>query len=215
MKYNTQQTNLPLPQFGRSVQHMVDHCLTIEDRAERQHCAETIIDIMEGMFPELKQEEDFRRRLWDYLAIMADFKLDIDYPVDIVKKEALEINPDVMPMTQGNIRFRHYGKFTEQLLSKAAEMPEGETREEYIRLVASHMKLCYIEYNNETIDDEKIFADILELSDGKIKIEPGQMNLYEPRSRSQAQYRPKNGGKNFRKKNNNNNNQRGKNWRKK
>ena len=35
MEYNTQQRTLPLPEYGRSVQNMVDHALTIEDRAER------------------------------------------------------------------------------------------------------------------------------------------------------------------------------------
>ena len=31
MEYNTQQRKLPLPEYGRSVQNMVDHALTIED----------------------------------------------------------------------------------------------------------------------------------------------------------------------------------------
>ena len=85
MEYNTQQRKLPLPEYGRSVQNMVDHCLTIADREERQRCANTIINIMGGMFPALRDMEDFHHKLWDHLAIMADFKLDIDYPVEIVK----------------------------------------------------------------------------------------------------------------------------------
>ena len=89
MEYNTQQRKLPLPEYGRSVQNMVDHALTIEDREERQRCANTIVNIMGGMFPQLRDMEDFRHKLWDHLAIMSDFKLDIDYPVEIVKKESL------------------------------------------------------------------------------------------------------------------------------
>lgn len=50
MEYNTQQRKLPLPEYGRSVQHMVDHALTIEDREERQRCARTIVNIMGGCF---------------------------------------------------------------------------------------------------------------------------------------------------------------------
>lgn len=65
MEYNTQQRKLPLPEYGRSVQNMVDHALTIEDRAERQRCANTIVNIMGGMFPQLRDMEDFRRKLWD------------------------------------------------------------------------------------------------------------------------------------------------------
>ena len=38
MEYNTQQRRLPLPEYGRSVQNMVDHALTIEDREQRQMC---------------------------------------------------------------------------------------------------------------------------------------------------------------------------------
>ena len=91
MEYNTQQRTLPLPEYGRSVQNMVDHALTIEDRAERQRCANTIINIMGGMFPHLRDVPDFKHKLWDHLAIMADFKLDIDYPYEIVKKESLDI----------------------------------------------------------------------------------------------------------------------------
>ena len=75
MEYNTQQRKLPLPEYGRSVQNMVDHALTIEDREERQRCANTIVNIMGGMFPQLRDMEDFRHKLWDHLAIMSDFKL--------------------------------------------------------------------------------------------------------------------------------------------
>ena len=97
MEYNTQQRKLPLPEYGRSVQNMVDYALTIEDREERQRCANTIVNIMGGMFPHLRDVADFNHKLWDHLAIMADFKLDIDYPVDIVKKESLEVKPDRIP----------------------------------------------------------------------------------------------------------------------
>ena len=37
---------MALPEYGRAVQSMVDHALTIEDRQERQRCANTIIRIM-------------------------------------------------------------------------------------------------------------------------------------------------------------------------
>ncbi|MBQ3121198.1 MAG: DUF4290 domain-containing protein, partial [Bacteroidaceae bacterium] len=46
MEYNTKKKRLPLPEYGRAVQKMVDHALTIEDREKRQECAETIISIM-------------------------------------------------------------------------------------------------------------------------------------------------------------------------
>ena len=51
MQYNTQQKRMPLPEYGRSIQNMVDHALTIEDRSERQRCANTIINIMGIILP--------------------------------------------------------------------------------------------------------------------------------------------------------------------
>ena len=78
MQYNTQQKRMPLPEYGRSIQNMVDHALTIEDRAERQRCANTIINIMGNMFPHLRDVPDFKHKLWDHLAIMSGFELDID-----------------------------------------------------------------------------------------------------------------------------------------
>ena len=64
MQYNTQQKRMPLPEYGRSIQNMVDHALTIEDRAERQRCANTIINIMGNMFPHLRDVPDFKHKLW-------------------------------------------------------------------------------------------------------------------------------------------------------
>ena len=77
MKYNTQEKSLPMPEYGRAVQKMVDHAVTIEDREERQRCADTIIAVMGNMYPQYRDMPDFKHKLWDHLAVMAEFKLDI------------------------------------------------------------------------------------------------------------------------------------------
>ena len=87
--YNTQQKKLVLPEYGRNVQSMVDHALTIENKEERTKCVKSIINIMGNLFPHLRDVEDFKHKLWDHLAIMSDFKLDIDYPYEIIRKENL------------------------------------------------------------------------------------------------------------------------------
>ena len=94
MQYNTQQEHLPLPEYGRGIQNMVNHAMTIEDRAERQRCANTIVNIMGSMFPHLRDVPDFKHKLWDHLAIMSDFKLDIDYPFEVVKPEEFVMRPE-------------------------------------------------------------------------------------------------------------------------
>ena len=182
MKYNTQQRRLPLPEYGRSVQNMVDHALTIEDRAERQCCANTIVNIMGGMFPHLRDVADFKQKLWDHLAIMADFKLDIDYPVEIVKKESLEIKPQRIPYSQHDIRFRHYGRFVQDMIKLAVDYQEGEERNQLIRMIANHMKRDYLNWNKDGVEDQKILDDLCELSGGKIKLSAEDLRLTEQRT---------------------------------
>ncbi len=179
MEYNTQQRKLPLPEYGRSVQNMVDHALTIEDRAERQRCANTIINIMGGMFPHLRDVPDFKHKLWDHLAIMADFKLDIDYPYEVVKKESLEMKPEVLPYPEGHIRYRHYGRILEQMVKAAVEYPDDNEKEkkQFIRLVAIQMKKAYLNWNKE-VDDQKILDDLREYSNGAIDLSPSDLQMY-------------------------------------
>ena len=138
--YNTQLKKLILPEYGRNIQNMVDYCLTIEDRDERNHCAYSIVDTMVTMFPELQNEADYVHKLWDHLAIMSDFKLDIDYPYDVVKEENLESKPEPIHYALEKIKFRHYGKIIERMIVRAAQYPEGEERDALVMLLANHMK---------------------------------------------------------------------------
>ena len=126
MKYNTEEKKLVMPEYGRNIQNMVDYCVAIEDREERKRCANTIINIMGNMFPHLRDVNDFKHILWDHLAIMADFKLDIDYPYEIVKKENLYARPPRIPYNNNRIRYRHYGKTLELMIRKATELEAGE-----------------------------------------------------------------------------------------
>ena len=197
MKYNTQKKRLPLPEYGRSVQDMVDHALTITDRAERQRCANTIVNIMGNMFPHLRDVPDFKHKLWDHLAIMSDFKLDIDYPYEIVKPDNLQLRPDEVPYTQGGIRYRHYGRLAEVLVKKAVEYPEGEEKKQLIRLVANHMKKCFMGWNKDNVDDQKIFEDLRDYSEGAIDLTESDMRLTEQRNFPQRKVRPVNNNRKY------------------
>lgn len=140
MRYNTAEKKLALPEYGRNIQNMVDYCVTIEDREERKHCADTIINIMGNMFPHLRDVNDFKHILWDHLAIMSDFKLDIDYPYEIVKKEDLNTRPPRLPYSNSRIRYRHYGKTLEMMIQKATEFEQGTEKEVLVKLLANQMK---------------------------------------------------------------------------
>ena len=177
MKYNTQEKRLPMPEYGRAVQKMVDHAVTIEDRAERQRCANTIVAVMGNMYPQLRDMPDFKHKLWDHLAVMADFKLDIDYPYEVAGPEALHTAPQRIDYPKGNIRYRHYGRCVEEMMKKACDMPDSEERDQLLRLIAAQMKKEYILWNKESVEDEKIIEDIKEYSDGAICLDAEKLNL--------------------------------------
>lgn len=170
LEYNSQQKTLILPEYGRNVQQMVDHCVAIKDREERTRCANTIIQIMGNLFPHLRDVDDFKHKLWDHLAIMSDFKLDIDFPYEVIKKENLFTSPDKVEYRLGPIKYRHYGKTIELMIKRAAEYPEGKEKEALILLIAHHMKKLIFAINKDGIEDEKIFKDLYLYSDGKIKL---------------------------------------------
>lgn len=67
LTYNTRQKPLTLSAYGRNIQRMVDYCLTIEDREERNACAREIISTMTTLIPDIKKEEGYERRLWTIL----------------------------------------------------------------------------------------------------------------------------------------------------
>lgn len=181
MDYNTQLKKLVLPEYGRNVQQMVDHCLTLEDRQERTRCANTIINLMGNLFPHLRDVDDFKHKLWDHLAIMSGFKLDIDYPYPIIKKENLYTRPEKITYRLTPIRYRHYGKLLENMIRKAEEMPEGNEREQLISLLANHMKKCFLTWNKEAVEDDKILNDLREYSHGQIELTPETFKLKESR----------------------------------
>lgn len=194
MEYNTQLKKLALPEYGRNIQNMVDFCLTIPDRAERKRCANTIITIMGSMFPHLRDVNDFKHILWDHLAIMADFKLDIDYPYEIVKKEDLYSKPGKIEYSRPDMKYRHYGKTLEKMVKLAIELEDPKEKEQFILLVATHMKKSYIQWNKE-VDDQKIFLDLYDLSAHKIDIRGSEIKLPEMKDLNQRNNSNNNNGK--------------------
>ena len=179
LTYNTQLKKLVLPEYGRNIQQMVDHCLTIEDKEERTRCAYSIINTMGNLFPNLRDIEDFKHKLWDHLAIMSDFKLDIDYHCDVIKPESLNSFPEKVDYYTSPIKYRHYGRSIELMIAKASSMPEGEERDALILLIANHMKKLMLSVNSEGVDDTKILKDLRELSHGAINLNPENYHLHE------------------------------------
>ena len=203
MKYNTAEKHLAQPEYGRNVQNLVDYCVTIEDREERNRCANAIISIMGNLYPQQRDTNDFKHILWDHLAIMSGFKLDVDYPYEVVKEADLETRPPRIPYVSTRIRSRQYGKIMAQMVGKATEMENSEAKDYLVRSLANQMKRSYVTWNNkDTVSDAKIFKDLAQLSDGLIDLKEGDLKLIDGRELQQvaAAAQHQNKSKKFRKK---------------
>lgn len=200
MQYNTQKKKLILPEYGRNIQNMVGICLQLEDRKERTQCAYSIIDIMGNMFPHLRDVNDFKHILWDHLAIMSDFQLDIDYPFEVVTKEDLGSKPEKLEYSRPSMKFRHYGKTLEKLIKLASSYEEGDEREQLIWLLLNHMKKSYMQWNKE-VEDSKIFQDLYDLSAGKIDKRDSDLKLVDPKDVLNARKQRNNNSSNQKRKN--------------
>jgi hypothetical protein len=62
--YNTRRPQMVIPEYGRNIQKMVEHAISIEDREERNKVAQSIINVMGQLNPHLRDIVDFKHKLW-------------------------------------------------------------------------------------------------------------------------------------------------------
>ena len=171
LDYNTQREKLAMPEYGREIQQMVDYCVKLEDREERQHCAESIIVIMDRMFPENRGVENHAQKLWDHLAIMSGFQLDIDYPYDIQGAEKITEKPAPIAYPMQRIPVRHYGAMLFENFDRLKTMEPGAERDELVRLTANQMHRNLVQWSHGSSDEQKVASDLARFTDGKIQLD--------------------------------------------
>jgi len=174
MEYNSQKENLIIPEYGRNVQQLVKHALTIEDRKERQDFVERIIKLMMQMHPQNKNMEDYKQKLWRHVFRISDFKIDVD-PVEgmeVPTEDNSYAKPDTLGYPDAVARFRHYGKNVQRMIAKALEMEDLEKRGQYAAVIGNYMKLAYRTWSIEHyVSDEVIVQDLEALSDGRLTLD--------------------------------------------
>lgn len=171
MDYNTQRDTLVMPEYGRGIQRMVAYAISLPSKAERQKCANTIVHTMELMQPQIRQNEGYKQKLWDQLAIMSNFQLDIDWPYDISNAKTIKIKPKPIPYPMKHIPVRHYGKMMFEAFEKLKEMPEGAERDKLTELVANQMRRDIMQWSHSSADIEKVAADLYHFTDGVIELD--------------------------------------------
>lgn len=171
LDYNTQRNKLVLPEYGREIQKMVDYALTLTNPEERQKCAEAIIAIMMRVAPQPATGEEATHKYWDHLAVMSDFKLDIEYPFDINQAHSMSEKPQPLKYPKGFNPVRHYGAMLFETFKKLENMPAGEERDRLVEMTANHMKHCLMEFGHGSADNEKVAGDLAHFTNGKIQLD--------------------------------------------
>ncbi len=189
LEYNTQRNQIVLGQYGRNIHKLVEYAMTIEDREERNRAAQQIVEAMEILNPKIRHIDDHKRILWNHLAIMSGYRLDIDYPYEIIKEEEIRSKPEPIPIIKKRIKKRQYGRIIENMVEIAKDMDDKEMQEEFIKIILLQMKRIYIDWNKDVVSDEVIFEDFRKISDHKLDVPPNFRlpQSYEIRNKIRSQ----------------------------
>lgn len=156
-------------EYGRHIQKMVDHLLTIEDRERRQQQAYVVIELMGFLNPHLKNVEDFRHKLWDHLFFISDFKLDVDSPYPIPSKETYKAKPKPIPYPKRYPKFSHLGKNLELVIDKALKEEDQGKRQGFANAIAYYMKLAYNNWHKDQVHDDAIQSELTAITKGELE----------------------------------------------
>ncbi len=170
MKYNVDREKLMIPEYGRHIQKMINHCVSITDDEKRNHCANTITTVMGNLNPHLRDVPDFQHKLWDHLFIMSNFKLKVDSPYPVPAKEEFQKLPRKLDYPKGIKKYRYYGRNIIKMIKVAVSWEEGDKKTALIYTIANHMKKSFLKWNKDTVNDQLIWEHLYDLSDGQLKV---------------------------------------------
>ncbi len=194
LEYNTEREKLIIPEYGRHLQKMINHTVSIKDKEERNKVARSIIAVMGNLQPHLRDVPEFQHKLWDQLFIMSDFKLDVEAPFPILTKEKLQERPEPLEYPQNFPKYRFYGNNIKRMIDVANKWEEGELKTALLYTIANHMKKCYLNWNKDTVDDSVIFDHLFELSDGRINLIGSKEDLTDSSNLMRGKKKKSSGG---------------------
>lgn len=168
--YNTQQNDLILKEYGRNVQKLVDHIITIQDKEKRTKYAQILVELMRQIHPNMRDGQDYSNKLWDDLYILSGFNLEVDSPYPMPEKTLLGKKPKRVGYNTHELYYKHYGRNVELMIEKAIAMEDPEDRYAAIIHIGRLMKSFYATWNKENVDDSLIVEHLRELSDNKLDI---------------------------------------------
>ena len=169
MQYNTAKDSLTMPEYGRHVQNMINHAISLTNKKKQQECVDAIIKVMGQMNPHLRDVKEFTHKLWDHLHIMSNFKLEVKSPYPKPEIEKLSEKPKPMQYPGNKIKFSYYGSTIPTMIETALSL-NGENKEIMTGMIANQMKKSYILFNERSVDNNIIRAHLKQLSNDGLKL---------------------------------------------
>lgn len=171
MEYNTERDQLRLREYGRNIQRMAEYLLSVEDMEKRNSYAHTLVELMKQINPNVKDSQDYDQKVWDDLFIMTNFQLEVDSPYDKPEASILTRKPQRMSYNSNEIKYRHFGRTVELLISQAVELEDPKEKEGAVVTIGKLMKSFYIAWNKDFIEDAQVLKSIKELSNNQLDID--------------------------------------------
>lgn len=182
--YNISRPHLQLPEYGRHIQDMVRELCTIADRDARNLRAKALVAVMANAQSQSADTQDFERKLWDHLHIMANFQLDVDAPYPVPTADAIMPPPNRMEYPQSNIAMKHYGKNVRNVIRALGRIKEQETVDTVLHNLARYMRTKSYEFNQEHPDNTVIIKDIRRMAEGKIEVDEEAITMIKSEYKS-------------------------------
>jgi hypothetical protein len=176
-QYNTQSKKLIISEYGRSFQNMVEHVVRIPDKEKRLSMSEALISVMEILNPVVKDQADYKQKLWDHLHIIAEFKLNVDGPYPIPEENKILEKPERIPYPSQPIKFRFYGRNLQFMVNKATTIEDPELKAEFLNLLASFMTNSSRNWNNENLNNEQLAEHLEVISQNKLEVNPDELEI--------------------------------------
>ena len=205
--YNTTKPALILKEYGRNMQMLVEHIMTIEDKEKRSESAHVLIELMKLINPAVRDSQETGQKLWDDLYIMSDFELDVEGPFPKPEREILNKKPERLGYKNTEIRFKHYGRNIQLLIKKAMTLEDPEDKESAVIHIGRLMKSFQNTWNRDNVEDVTILKNIQKMSNGDLTIDIEKVkadNLFDSMIKERRSNTPTNRPTNKNRRNNNN-----------
>jgi hypothetical protein len=172
MEYNSEKSDLIIPEYGRNVQMLIRHAKTIESDEIRQAFIERVIDLMHQMHPQNRNIEDYMSKLWKHVFRIAEYDIEVMPPSGEIPTPETDITiPEPVNYPIANVKYRHYGNNVQILIDKALKMEDGPKKDGFILVIGGYMKMAYKTWNRDHfVSDEIIKSDLHKMSDGRLII---------------------------------------------